>query len=61
MAESKSRTAATKTAAASGASKTTGSAQAPASGAKSAAVKAPMLGKQSKADLPAALFSEPFH
>jgi large subunit ribosomal protein L4 len=27
----------------------------------SAAVKAPMLGKQAKADLPKALFSEPFH
>jgi large subunit ribosomal protein L4 len=29
--------------------------------AASAAVKAPVLGKQSKADLPKALFSEPFH
>jgi large subunit ribosomal protein L4 len=63
-----------------GASKTTGPAQAAASGATStksagtktprtksaatknaAGLKAPMLGKQSKADLPAALFSEPFH
>jgi len=30
-------------------------------GASAAAVKAPVLGKQSKADLPKALFSEPFH
>ncbi|MGH2983033.1 MAG: 50S ribosomal protein L4 [Solirubrobacterales bacterium] len=29
--------------------------------AQTAAVKAPVLGKQSKADLPKALFSEPFH
>ena len=36
-------------------------AEAKATSAKSGAVKAPMLGKQSKADLPKALFSEPFH
>jgi large subunit ribosomal protein L4 len=44
------------TAAKRGASKTTG----PATKA-TAAIKAPVLGKQSKADLPKALFSEPFH
>jgi large subunit ribosomal protein L4 len=51
-----------------GASKTTGaSTKAAASGTKSSAaktgtgLKAPVLGKQSKADLPKALFSEPFH
>ena len=49
------------------AARTTGSAEAaekkaPAkSGASSGAVKAPVLGKQSKADLPKAAFSEPFH
>ena len=31
------------------------------SGGSSAALKAPVLGKQAKADLPKALFSEPFH
>jgi large subunit ribosomal protein L4 len=44
------------TAAKTGASKTSG----PATKAP-AAIKAPVLGKQSKADLPKALFSEPFH
>src|SRR5918994_2994197 len=44
------------TAAKRGASKTTG----PATKA-TAAIKAPVLGKQSKADLPKAIFSEPFH
>src|ERR687891_9079 len=55
-------------AAKSGASKTTGAATKGAAtksaGTKTAgpqAVKAPVLGKQSKADLPKALFSEPFH
>jgi large subunit ribosomal protein L4 len=31
------------------------------SGAKAAGIKAPVLGKQSKADLPKELFAEPFH
>jgi large subunit ribosomal protein L4 len=41
-----------------GASKTTGAAT---KAASTTAIKAPVLGKQSKADLPKALFSEPFH
>ena len=41
-----------------GASKTTGAAT---KAASTTTIKAPVLGKQSKADLPAALFSEPFH
>ena len=49
MADTKRQTAATKTAAGSTATKT------------AAGPKAPVLGKQSKADLPKALFSEPFH
>ena len=36
-------------------------AEAKATGGSSAALKAPVLGKQAKADLPKALFSEPFH
>ena len=31
------------------------------SGTKAAGIKAPVLGKQSKADLPKELFAEPFH
>src|SRR5687768_18444811 len=41
-----------------GASKTTGAAT---KAASTTGIKAPVLGKQSKADLPKALFSEPFH
>lgn len=36
-------------------------AQKPGSGTKAAGIKAPVLGKQSKADLPKEIFGEPFH